>query len=96
MGYKMKKRQFLAPLAISFAALLTTATASASMPRIQPITEPASVSSQAANAADVQESDFVLRHGRGVTLVDDDSPNHSSHASHQSHSSHSSHVSGGY
>jgi hypothetical protein len=81
----MQKRKFLAPLAISIAALLGGAVVPAAHAAIVPVvTLPEPAASQAANH-------FVLTRGTGGELL---FAQHESHVSHTSHVSHSSHVSG--
>jgi hypothetical protein len=81
----MNKRQFLAPLAVSIAALL----GSAAVP-VSASTVPVAAVHQASPS--IAANHLVLtRSGEcGLYLAD-----HESHASHESHSSHSSHMSGG-
>jgi len=87
----MKKRQFLSPLALSLATLLTTSMASASVSQVPVTNEVAAPQVQEKDS--VQANDFVLKPAGSFQVADDDSPNH---ASHSSHSSHSSHYSSGY
>lgn len=85
----MKKRPFLAPLAVSIVALLggtavPTQAAVASEPSAVNVTK--SIAS-----GTVKVDQLVLVRSAGNKLVQTD---HTSHASHSSHSSHSSHASG--
>jgi hypothetical protein len=89
----MKKRQFLTPLALSLAALLSSTAADASLPQTQNTTESVSTSTQIAGS--VQASDFVLKPSRNVERAAQYA-DHYSHYSHESHSSHSSHYSSRY
>lgn len=87
----MKKRQFLAPLAFSLAALLNTASADAGLPANTP-----GPNSQAwASAAPNQDAAFVLTRSQ-QHVTPDSAASHTSHASHASHHSHRSHYSGAY
>jgi hypothetical protein len=83
----MKKRDFLAPLAVSIAALLGSSVASAA-----PTPRPGTTITVKAPGADQRVPPaFVLERpipGKIVTA------GHSSHSSHVSHSSHYSHRSG--
>ncbi len=85
----MKKRPFLAPLAISIAALLgsTPTIVSATVPTDG--IEGSVPTSSTKTAAPI--SDFVLQRGGANRLMFAD---HESHYSHESHASHSSHFSG--
>lgn len=86
----MKKRAFLSPLAISVAALLSGAPASASVPDTHPVTnETATIAVQ----ANVLGDPFVIERS-GETGVQ--TAQHRSHWSHRSHASHRSHLSSGW
>ena len=80
----MKKRSFLAPLAVSIAALLGGIPAGHAAvdatTKIESPTKPAKVA-----------GDFVLKRSGDFRLAQ---YGHDSHMSHDSHESHSSHVSG--
>jgi hypothetical protein len=80
----MKKRAFLAPLAVSVASLL----GGAPVPAHATVSTTPSVEKISASTA--AGADFVLRRNssNGVQIAD-----HESHYSHESHSSHSSHYS---
>ncbi len=84
----MKKRQFLAPLAVSVAALFGGGRVPA-----QAATDPARVPAATAPGASapMAADHLVLTRGAGGELRLAD---HESHASHASHASHSSHASG--
>ena len=83
----MAKRSFLAPLAMSIAALLGTNTAPAqAKTEMNPTVAP--VAQQSSNP------DFVLQRASSNGLLMADHESHASHASHESHASHASHVSG--
>jgi hypothetical protein len=75
----MKKRQFLAPLAVSIAALLGGAVVPVEASTAPAVTTPES--------GPIASDHLVLKRsaGRELRLAD-----HESHASHESHSSHSS------
>jgi hypothetical protein len=75
----MKKRQFLAPLAVSIAALLAGP--------VVPVQASAAPAVTTPEAAPIASKHLVLKRsaGRELRLAD-----HESHASHESHSSHSS------
>ena len=75
----MKKRPFLAPLAVSIAALLGGA--------VVPVQASAASAVKTPESAPIASNHLVLNRsaGRELRLAD-----HESHASHESHSSHSS------
>jgi hypothetical protein len=75
----MNKRKFLAPLAVSVAALLT------GVPVLAQASTPLAVT--APDAASISSDHLVLTRSTGKELRLAD---HESHASHESHSSHSS------
>jgi hypothetical protein len=84
----MKKWRFLAPLAVSVAALLSGAAtpSNAAVERaVTEITPPA-----ASSPVGTTEPLVLTRAAEGAVQLAD----HTSHVSHSSHSSHSSHVSG--
>jgi hypothetical protein len=84
----VKKRRFLAPLAVSVASLLGGATVSAQASATPEVTSEAS--------APTTPDQLVLKRStyRELRLADDDSyDSHVSHESHASHESHESHVS---
>jgi hypothetical protein len=84
----MKKRQFLAPLALSLAALLNPASAGAT-----PVATAATPDSQAvASAAQTSDERFVLTRAQQHSAPGS-ATGHTSHASHASHASHHSHRS---
>ena len=80
----MKKRQFLAPLAVSIAALIGGTLAPAQASTVPEVSAP-----EAFPAAAAEHLVLTRSVGGQLQLAD-----HESHASHESHSSHSSHVSG--
>ena len=87
----MKKYTFLAPLAVSIAALIggtpTTARASVEVPQLTAV-------ATAAASRTLSIDQFVLGRSQGNALRQADHESHVSHESHSSHSSHTSHVSG--
>lgn len=84
----MKKRFFLAPLALSIAALLPVAS-NATTPATE---KPSIVSTAIAGLANTAASDLVIEPAAGLEMQMAH-VSHSSHVSHASHSSHASHVS---
>jgi hypothetical protein len=82
----MKKRAFLAPLALSLAALINPASGSAAT---QALGTPAQA---VASAGPTQDTGFVLTPSQQSVAIDTHSA-HSSHSSHASHFSHRSHFS---
>ncbi len=86
----MKKRQFLAPLAVSLAALLGGVPAPAKASVDKTGNEVKAI--QAVSAVNSEEP-LVLTRADGTTLRLADHESHMSHASHASHSSHASHAS---
>lgn len=88
----MKKRQFLAPLAVSLAALLggVPAPAKASIDKTgSDVKAPETQMSMASRGP------LLLRRADGTTMRVADHESHMSHVSHESHASHASHYSGG-
>ncbi|MGI0134102.1 MAG: hypothetical protein ACREBW_04000 [Candidatus Micrarchaeaceae archaeon] len=83
----MKKRLFLAPLAVSVAALL----GGTALPTHAAAASETTPSVMTPTASAVKIDRLVLGRSAGGELGQTD---HTSHASHDSHSSHSSHVSG--
>ena len=81
----MKKRKFLAPLAISISALL----GGAIVPPVQALNVPLAM--ERTSVAPQEAHHFVLRRSSGSELM---LTQHESHASHESHESHTSHMSG--
>jgi hypothetical protein len=79
-GDLMKKRQFLAPLAVSVAALLGGA-----MVPVQASTVPVATFSESSASKAMNLLVLTRSTGKELRLAD-----HESHASHESHSSHSS------
>jgi len=84
----MKKRSFLAPLAVSIAGLL----GGLPVPSHAAIDMTTKVENSAASSETA--GDFVLNRSGNFRLAQDSHESHASHASHESHESHSSHVSG--
>lgn len=84
----MKKRQFLAPLAISIAALLGTNAKVDALPHGHP-----TIAQAVASTALPSPSSFVIERSAGVLAQQSFHTSHVSHASHESHSSHVSHRS---
>jgi hypothetical protein len=82
----MDKRQFLAPLAVSIAVLLSSNSKADVLPRGTP-----AIAEAVASSAQPSSNDFVIERN-GASLAQQYF--HESHASHESHSSHSSHRSG--
>jgi len=86
----MKKRPFLAPLAVSVAALIGGITLPT--PAAVPSEQTVSVMTPTASVAKIDQ--MVLFRSAGGELGQTDHTSHASHDSHSSHSSHSSHASG--
>lgn len=84
----MKKRSFLAPLALSIAALLGTAVAGNALGRSLFPTKSVHASSAVPSTAN-----FVLTRSGGSASQFSQHESHESHASHGSHGSHESHES---
>jgi hypothetical protein len=82
----MKKRPFLAPALVSFAALIASPVSASQPPAVEATASPTQVELEAHPPV----SSFVLERSDspGIKLA-----GHSSHASHASHASHSSHYS---
>ena len=87
----MKKRSFIAPLAVTVAALL------GGMPLgAQATADPSgidTVRSASTSPAIPQAGPFVLERATGGVQLAQDVPSHDSHSSHVSHASHDSHSS---
>ncbi len=90
----MKKRQFLAPLALSLATLLNAAAADASASQ-NDLGQSILASTQTAGGSVVLPSDFVLQPARNAARAEQFA-GHYSHSSHASHASHASHYSSRY
>lgn len=86
----MKKRQFLAPLAVSIAALL----GGAPLPAEAAVSTGVVTTAKPAEATAMPADQLVLTRSGGSQVQLADHESHASHESHSSHSSHSSHVSG--
>jgi hypothetical protein len=86
----MKKWPFLAPLAVSVAALIGGTT----LPAHPAIASEKSVSITNPASPIAKIDQLVLVRSDGALLGQTDHSSHASHESHSSHSSHSSHASG--
>ena len=82
----MKKRQFLAPLAVAVATLLSASVASAAVQDKTVTHETVKIVSEAGISPDT----LVIERSNQTTI---ETAYHRSHYSHRSHSSHSSHQS---
>ena len=88
----MKKRAFLAPLAISVAALLSASPSDASIDQ-KVSAEVAREASGKAGVAEAMEELLVLERNDGTAIQTAYHYSHRSHYSHQSHRSHYTHQS---
>lgn len=84
----MNKRQFLAPLAISIAALLGSNAKINALPNVKP-----AIAVGIASTAQPSSASFVIERSAGPLAEGAFHTSHVSHASHESHSSHVSHRS---
>jgi hypothetical protein len=86
----MKKRPFLAPLAVSVAALI----GGTALPAHAGVSSEQTVSVVTSTASAGKTDQLVLVRSASSELGQTDHTSHASHDSHSSHSSHSSHASG--